>query len=84
MQSISNQLQSERNINNSLMVYYFAGRSYGDISVISIFQDMDKLVLGSFLMFLYVLTILSKRNWVEWRVSMIIAKVTFLSDSVLL
>ncbi|XP_024875784.1 NPC intracellular cholesterol transporter 1-like isoform X1 [Temnothorax curvispinosus] len=65
--NLSNQLQSERNMNDSLKLYYEAGRSFGDISATSIFQDMDKLVIGSVLMFLYVLTILSNQNWVEWR-----------------
>jgi len=54
------------------MLYYEAGRSFGDISGVSIFQDIDKLVIGILLMFLYVLTILSNHNWVEWRVHMII------------
>ncbi|XP_011688290.1 PREDICTED: Niemann-Pick C1 protein-like isoform X2 [Wasmannia auropunctata] len=67
MKNLSYQLQSERNTNNSLMLYYFAGRSYGDISGTTIFQDIDILMIGIFLMFLYVLTILSNYNWVEWR-----------------
>lgn len=74
MKDLSNQLQNEGN--DSLMLYYFSGRSYGDISATSVFQDMDILVLGIFLMFLYVLTILSKHNWVEWRVCMIITSLT--------
>lgn len=76
IESLSYKLQSERNTNNSLMLYYEAGRSFGDISGISMFQDMDKLVVGILLMFLYVLTILSNHNWVEWRVCMIITRVT--------
>lgn len=67
MKNLSNQLQSERNANNSLNLYYIAGRSFGDISSTSIFQDIDKLIIGILLMFLYVLTILSNHNWVEWR-----------------
>lgn len=67
--NISNRLQNEKNENTSLMFYYEAGRSFGDISGTSIFQDIDKLCIGIVLMFLYVLTILSKANWVEWRVS---------------
>ncbi|XP_018367720.1 PREDICTED: protein patched homolog 1-like [Trachymyrmex cornetzi] len=65
IQNLSYQLQSERN--NSLMLYYEAGRSFGDISGSSMFQDIDKLIVGILLMFLYVLMILSNRNWVEWR-----------------
>ncbi|XP_014479846.1 PREDICTED: Niemann-Pick C1 protein-like [Dinoponera quadriceps] len=65
--NISDKLQHERNENTSLVFYYEAGRSFGDISGTSMFQDMDKLAIGTMLMFLYVLTILSKSNWVEWR-----------------
>ncbi|EFN85001.1 Niemann-Pick C1 protein [Harpegnathos saltator] len=64
---ISNTLQNEKNENTSLMFYYEAGRSFGDISGTSMFQDIDKLIVGILLMFLYVLTILSKSNWVELR-----------------
>ncbi|XP_020280912.1 Niemann-Pick type protein homolog 1B-like isoform X2 [Pseudomyrmex gracilis] len=67
MKKFSNKLQNEKNDNVSLALYYEAGRSYGDISGTSIFQDMDKLAVGSILMFLYVLTITSNQNWVEWR-----------------
>ncbi|XP_012536328.1 NPC intracellular cholesterol transporter 1 isoform X2 [Monomorium pharaonis] len=67
IKNFSNQLESERNTNNSLTLYYEAGRSYGDISSTSMFQDIDKLIVGILLMFLYVLTILSNYNWVEWR-----------------
>ncbi|XP_011262753.1 patched domain-containing protein 3 isoform X1 [Camponotus floridanus] len=63
---LSNKLQNERN-NNSLEFYYEAGRSYGDLSGTTMFQDIDKLSLGVSLMFLYVLAILSKYNWVELR-----------------
>lgn len=66
---LSNKLQNEKNNNNgSLEFYYEAGRSYGDLSGSTMFQDIDKLVLGVLLMFLYILAILSKYNWVELRV----------------
>lgn len=64
--NISNKLENK--INKNISFYYEAGRSFGDISGISVFQDMDKLAMGILLMFLYVLTILSRLNWVEWRV----------------
>lgn len=67
-ENISNNLQNEKNENISLRFYYYAGRSYGDVTRSSIFQDMDKLAVGNVLMFLYVLAILSKANWVELRV----------------
>lgn len=84
IKNLSNQLQSEKNGNDSLMLYYEASRSYGDISGSSMFQDLDKLAIGVILMFLYVLTILSNHNWVEWRVRIIIIRVEFLSNLVFL
>ncbi|CAL1684179.1 unnamed protein product [Lasius platythorax] len=63
---LSNELQSEKN-NDSLAFYYEAGRSYGDLSGTAMFRDIDKLIIGVALMFLYVLMILSNHNWVEWR-----------------
>ncbi|XP_066996697.1 patched domain-containing protein 3 isoform X3 [Anabrus simplex] len=50
-----------------MQVYYEAGRSYGDISEAAIFQDIDKLIIGIALMFIYVQVILSKFNMVEFR-----------------
>nr|XP_012232571.1 PREDICTED: Niemann-Pick C1 protein-like [Linepithema humile]XP_012232572.1 PREDICTED: Niemann-Pick C1 protein-like [Linepithema humile] len=67
MEKFSNNLKIEENKNNSLVLYYQTGRSYGDITATTIFQDIDKLAVGIILMFLYVLTILSNHNWVEWR-----------------
>ncbi|XP_011872409.1 PREDICTED: Niemann-Pick C1 protein-like [Vollenhovia emeryi] len=67
IRNLSNQLQSEKKTNGSWALYYGAGRSFGDISATSMFQDIDKLIVGCALMFLYVLTILSNYNWVEWR-----------------
>lgn len=48
--------------------YYFAGRSFGDISNNSMFQDIDKLCLGVFIMVLYVQFVISKFNWLEARI----------------
>lgn len=56
---------------NSLQIWYEAGRSFGDISSTTMFQDVDKLSVGIILMFLYVQIVLSNFNWVEWRVSYI-------------
>ncbi|KAL0109067.1 hypothetical protein PUN28_014278 [Cardiocondyla obscurior] len=67
IENISNQMQNDSDVNDSMALYYEAGRSFGDITAISMFQDMDKLIIGIFLMFLYVLMILSKQSWVEWR-----------------
>ncbi|XP_011338785.1 NPC1-like intracellular cholesterol transporter 1 isoform X2 [Ooceraea biroi] len=64
---LSDELQNENSDNASVALYYEAARSFGDVTSTSIFQDMDKLGVGIVLMFLYVITILSNHNWVEWR-----------------
>ncbi|KAL1497076.1 hypothetical protein ABEB36_008097 [Hypothenemus hampei] len=48
--------------------YYFAGRSFGDISNNSLFQDFNKLFLGVVIMTIYVQFVISKFNWLEARV----------------
>ncbi|KAF7285020.1 hypothetical protein GWI33_012334 [Rhynchophorus ferrugineus] len=48
--------------------YYFAGRSFGDISNNSMLQDMDILCLGVFIMVIYVQFVISKFNWLEARI----------------
>lgn len=48
-------------------IFYSAGRSYGDISSKTLFQDMDKLFMGIILMMIYMVLILSKFSWVEMR-----------------
>ncbi|XP_046825496.1 patched domain-containing protein 3-like isoform X1 [Vespa crabro] len=53
--------------NETLELFYEAGRSFGDISSSTLFQDIDKLGIGILLMFFYVQFILSNFNWVEWR-----------------
>ncbi|KAK2582155.1 hypothetical protein KPH14_004514 [Odynerus spinipes] len=53
--------------NQTLGLFYEAGRSFGDISSSTLFQDIDKLAIGIILMFFYVQFILSNFNWVEWR-----------------
>ena len=50
-------------------LYYAAGRSYGDISADSMFKDIDKLVFGGVIMFIYMQLVLSKFSWTEFRVS---------------
>ncbi|XP_055603663.1 protein patched homolog 3-like [Uranotaenia lowii] len=49
-------------------LYYAAGRSYGDISADSMFKDMDKLVIGGVIMFIYMQLVLSKFSWTEFRI----------------
>ncbi|XP_034936281.1 NPC intracellular cholesterol transporter 1-like [Chelonus insularis] len=53
--------------NKTLQIWYQAGRSFGDISESTMFQDMKKIIIGIILMTLYVQVILSRFNWVEWR-----------------
>lgn len=59
----------KQKFNSTYSIYYEAGRSFGDISQDSIFHDVEKLVAGIIIMSIYVQVILSKFNWVEWRVS---------------
>ncbi|XP_055641683.1 protein patched homolog 3-like [Toxorhynchites rutilus septentrionalis] len=49
-------------------MYYAAGRSYGDISAASMFEDIDKLIFGGFIMFVYMQLVLSKFSWTEFRI----------------
>lgn len=53
---------------NGTAMFYSAGRSFGDISSATMFQDMDKLILGGMLMFVYMEFVLSKFGWTEIRV----------------
>ncbi|KDR12704.1 protein patched homolog 3-like [Zootermopsis nevadensis] len=48
-------------------VFYEAGRSFADISAASMFQDINKLIVGIILMFIYVQINVSKFNMVECR-----------------
>lgn len=56
---------------NNLLCFSF---SYGDISSKTMFQDMHKIVFGGFLMFLFMILVLSKFGWIELRVSVFIDK----------
>jgi len=56
--------------NDNFTIYYSAGRSYGDISNAVMFQDMDKLMFGMLLMFVYMQLVLSKFGWTEIRVQL--------------
>lgn len=69
LEKAKNDLKEKNTDNVSYSIYYEAGRSFGDISQDSIFHDIGKLVIGVFLMSVYVQLILSRFNWVEWRVS---------------
>lgn len=58
--------------NNSTKIKFFyeAGRSFADISGDTMFQEMDKLFIGIFLMFFYVIFGLSRCNWVEIKLTL--------------
>ncbi|XP_055549152.1 patched domain-containing protein 3-like [Wyeomyia smithii] len=49
-------------------LFYAAGRSYGDISADSMFKDIDKLLIGGVLMFIYMQLVLSRFSWTEFRI----------------
>lgn len=52
---------------DDIKIYYTAGRSYGDISSKTLFQDLDKLFIGVLMMMVYMILVLSKFSWVEIR-----------------
>lgn len=60
---------SETLSETNMSIYYEGGRSFGDISAKSIFQDIEKLVIGILLMFIFVQLVLPKKyNLVEMKV----------------
>lgn len=61
-------LNSEKNVNNTLAIWYEAGRSFGDVTFVTMFGNIGILSIGFFLMFFYVLVISSEYNWVGCRV----------------
>lgn len=62
MQRLKRELDTD-----DIKIYYAAGRSYGDISSKTLFQDIDKLFIGVGLMMIYMILVLSKYSWVEIR-----------------
>lgn len=62
-------LNAKRNENHTLTILYEAGRSFGDVTFVTMFGHIDILSIGFILMFFYVLVIFSDYNWVGWRVS---------------
>lgn len=53
---------------NGTAVYYTAGRSFGDISSATMFQDMGRVFVGALLMFVYMQVVLSRFGWTEIRI----------------
>lgn len=56
--------------NDDISIFYGAGRSYGDISEKTLFQDIGKVITGTFLMAIYMIVIISKYSWVEIRLGL--------------
>lgn len=65
MQRLKSELETDE-----IKIYYSAGRSYGDISSKTLFQDLDKLFVGVFLMMVYMILVLSKFSWIEIRLTL--------------
>lgn len=65
MQRLKTELETD-----DVKIYYSAGRSYGDISAKTLFQDLDKLFIGVFLMMIYMILVLSKFSWIEIRLTL--------------
>lgn len=62
MEKLKQELETEK-----IKIFYGAGRSYGDISSKTLFQDIDKLFMGIVIMMIYMVLILSKYSWPEVR-----------------
>ncbi|XP_031837456.2 patched domain-containing protein 3 [Nomia melanderi] len=62
------QLNNKKDANNTLAIWYEAGRSFGDVTYVTMFGHIDILSIGFILMFFYVLVIFSDFNWVGWRI----------------
>ncbi|XP_076629861.1 patched domain-containing protein 3 [Colletes latitarsis] len=61
-------LNAMRRVNHTLAIWYEAGRSFGDVTFVTMFGNIDILSIGFILMFFYVLVIFSDYNWVGWRI----------------
>lgn len=61
-------LKNENNVNNTLAIWYEAGRSFGDVTFVTMFGNIGTLSIGFILMFFYVLVIFSDYTWVGWRI----------------
>uniref|UniRef100_A0A1B0D602 SSD domain-containing protein n=1 Tax=Phlebotomus papatasi TaxID=29031 RepID=A0A1B0D602_PHLPP len=52
---------------DNFSVFYMTEKSFGDISGASMFQDIDKLMIGMIIVFIYMQSVLSKFSWIELR-----------------
>lgn len=70
-------------VNEIATFQYFHFRiSYGDISSATMFQDMNKVIMGGALMFIFMVLVLSKFGWIELRVCDIVSGIGFSSVSI--
>ncbi|XP_069693275.1 patched domain-containing protein 3-like isoform X2 [Periplaneta americana] len=60
MENITNNVEG-------IEIFYETGRSFADISAASMFQDIDKLIIGIVIMFVFIQAVVSKFNMVEFR-----------------
>lgn len=68
LESSSNDLKLyNEKYNKTMGLWYEAGRSFGDVSASTMYQDILKIATGVILMSIYVLVILSRFTWVELR-----------------
>lgn len=61
-------LNDRSDANDTSAIWYEAGRSFGDVTFVTMFGNIDILSIGFILMFFYVLVIFSDYNWVGWRI----------------
>lgn len=61
-------LNDEKDVNRTVAIWYEAGRSFGDVTFVTMFGNIGILSIGFVLMFFYVLFIFSDFNWVGLRV----------------
>ncbi|XP_044763216.1 protein patched homolog 1-like [Coccinella septempunctata] len=62
--------ESSKNLSDEMKLYYISGRTFGDVTSKSMFQDMDKILIGGFIMAIYVVFVISKFNMIEMRVGL--------------
>lgn len=65
-------MENANKTSKNYKLFYAAARSFGDISNDVMFQDIHIVVIGVFIMTLYVQFVISKFNFVEARVCLMI------------
>ncbi|XP_045465991.1 patched domain-containing protein 3-like isoform X1 [Harmonia axyridis] len=62
--------KSKKSLPDEMNLYYFSARTFGDVTSKSMFQEIDKIFLGGFIMAIYVVFVISKFNMLEMRVGL--------------